>query len=365
MTTISDGGFLEHFAPVLRESGARLLVIPDRNTDPKLFAACEHHRNQGADIVCPPVQHQQELLESLGSPNLIPYGTDNRRNVGYLMSWLDGTEVVVSMDDDNLPLRNDFLEGHQVVRRGPEEQLVTSSSTGWFNNCSLLEVEPVGVFPRGFPYRERARFETARLSTAQRTVDVKINGGLWLQDPDVDAVTRLTLRPSVTGNPGGNAVLDSGTWCPVNSQNTAVHRDAVPAYYFLLMGQNVGGTLMERFGDIFSGYFVQACAQHLGHSVRFGDPLVDHPRNEHDVVNDLAIEMPAIRLLDDLLEWLHEFPLEGSDYLETYESLSYGLNDFAEQVSGRAWTPDARAFVHRSAALMRTWLRVLRNGAGR
>nr|CAD62189.1 Ata16 protein [Saccharothrix mutabilis subsp. capreolus] len=364
LTTISDGGFLDRFAPALRDSGARLTVIPDRNTPPGLFAACERQRNRGLDVVCPTVEEQQELLDSLGAPELIPYASDNRRNVGYLLAWLQEAEVVISMDDDNLPRDPDFVRRHQVVRQGMRVQPVTTSATGWFNNCALLKTEPVDVFPRGFPLRHRATYDETALTTTRQPADVRVNAGLWLGDPDVDAITRVAVRPEVTAHAGGNAVLGRGTWCPVNSQNTALHRDALPAYYFLRMGQRVGGGVMERFGDIFSGYFLQACAQHLGHAVRFGDPLVDHPRNEHDLLDDLTKELPAVRLLDDLLDWLRECPLEGGDYFTAYEALSHGLQDFAEEASGPAWTADARAFLHRSAHLMRTWLGVLRVGAG-
>nr|7XPS_A Chain A, Transglycosylse [Marinactinospora thermotolerans]7XPS_B Chain B, Transglycosylse [Marinactinospora thermotolerans]7XPT_A Chain A, Transglycosylse [Marinactinospora thermotolerans]7XPT_B Chain B, Transglycosylse [Marinactinospora thermotolerans] len=364
VTTISDGGFLDRLAPALRDAGARLIVIPDRNTGPALFAACERHRRLGLDVVCPSVAEQQDLLERLAVPDLIPYHSDNRRNVGYLMAWMEGFDVIVSMDDDNLPTTDDFVERHQVVCQGPRTQPVTASSDGWFNNCALLEVEPTEVFPRGFPFHARPAHAQARTSVCERPADVRINAGLWLGDPDVDAITRLAVRPNALAHSGGSVVLAEGTWCPVNSQNTAVHRDALPAYYFLRMGQPVDGVPMERFGDIFSGYFVQVCAQHLGHAVRFGDPVVEHPRNEHDLLDDLHKEVPAVRLLDDILDHLRDHPLEGGDYLETYESLSYALQEIAERVNGRAWSPDARAFLHRSAHLMRSWTGALRTVAG-
>lgn len=38
------------------------------------------------------------------------------------------------------------------------------------------------------------------------------------------------------------------------------------------MGYRHNGQVIDRYADIFSGYFVQACAKHLGHAVRFGTP---------------------------------------------------------------------------------------------
>lgn len=363
ITTIGDGAFLDDFASALREPGVRLVVIPDRRTPRALYEACERAQAAGASILCPDVAEQDRLLTKLGVAELMPYDSDNRRNIGYLLSWLDGVDVVVSMDDDNLPAGHPFVAKHREVLRGPAEHRVVSAESGWFNVCDLLTVTPCRVFPRGFPYRARDSHRP-RVRARRERADVRINAGLWLGDPDVDAVTRLATSPAATAYGGEDAVLDQDTWCPVNSQNTAVHRDALPAYYFLRMGQPIGGLRLERFGDIFSGYFVQACAKRLGHSVRFGDPLVSHPRNEHDLLHDLSGELPAIRILDEILEWLRDHRLDGADYPETYESLSHGLQDFAEQASGRAWGPEARAFLHRSAHLMRTWLAALRRGSG-
>ncbi|WP_018505382.1 hypothetical protein [Parafrankia discariae] len=358
ITTIGSGEFLEQFTGTLTEDGARLVVIPDRKTPAALYQACDRARARGASIVAPDVEEQDRLLAKLGVPELIPYDSDNRRNIGYLLSYLNDSAFAVSMDDDNLPVDSPFFDEHRIVAAGPTEQRVVSNSDGWFNACDLLTVEPCRVFPRGFPYGPREA--STELTETTRSVDVRVNAGLWLDDPDVDAVTRLAVRPRVTGYERGTAVLAADTWCPVNSQNTAVHHDALAAYYFLRMGQPIYGAPVERFGDIFSGYFVAACAKHLGHAVRFGGPLVNHERNAHDLLNDLAIELPAIRFFDEFLDWLVAHELSGSTYAETYESLSYGLQDFAEAAQGKGYTPEARAFLHRSAHHMRTYLRAIR-----
>ncbi len=358
ITTIGSGEFLEQFTDTLAETGARLVVIPDRKTPAAFHNAVERARGRGAMIVAPDIDEQDRLLAKLGVPELIPYDSDNRRNIGYLLSYLNNSSFAVSMDDDNLPVDQPFLNEHKVVLQGPTSYRVVSTDTGWYNACDLLTVDPCRIFPRGFPYGPREG--ATRMTTFESTEDVRVNAGLWLDDPDVDAVTRLAIRPQVIGYGGETAVLARDTWCPINSQNTAVHHDSLPAYYFLRMGQPIGGAPVERFGDIFSGYFVAACAKHLGHAVRFGGPLVDHKRNVHDLLDDLAIELPAIRFMDELLDWLTGFHLDGSDYAEAYESLSYGLQDFAEQAGGRAYTPEARAFLHRSAHHMRTWLRAIR-----
>ena len=149
-------------------------------------------------------------------------------------------------------------------------------------------------------------------------------------------------------------MLDAATWSPVNSQNTALRRGFIP-YYFIRMGYPLHGATVDRYGDIFSGYFALACAKHLGGTARFGTPIADHRRNSHNYLKDATAEWPAILLLEDLLTWLIDAPLSGATGLEAYVSLSHALEQAAEKFKGRAWNDAARGFVHQMAHLMRSW----------
>ena len=100
---------------------------------------------------------------------------------------------------------------------------------------------------------------------------------------------------------GTSFVLDRATWAPINSQNTAVHRSVIPSYYFVRMGATVAGMKIDRYGDIFSGYFSQACVRALGNSVRVGSPIATHARNSHNYLHDATQEMACICVLEDLL----------------------------------------------------------------
>jgi hypothetical protein len=361
MTTIGDGEeFLSTYRKLLAggqdAERTRLVIIPDRKTPAALFTACEQARRAGLRVVCPTVEEQDALLARLGAPTLVPYDSDNRRNIGYLLSWQSGADLMISVDDDNFPADEDFLAAHSVVALGPAPATVVSTDNGWWNPCLLLEVQPLPVYPRGFPYAARRPATTVRHSG---TADVRINAGLWLGDPDVDAITRIAVRPEVTRMPDGPVVLGPDTWAPVNSQNTAVHRGALPAYYFPRMGYRHQGQAIDRYADIFSGYFVQACAKHLGHSVRFGTPLARHTRNEHLLLRDLRQELTAIGLLEDLLPWLQGVRLEGGSYAEAYIALSHQMQDAVESMSGSFWTQELRGFVHQMAHLMRSWAALL------
>ena len=327
-TTIGDGSFLKHYAQAITEADARdrvtMIVIPDRKTPAALYEAAAEARAAGISVDCPDLGEQERFLASLGAPaGMFPWDTDHRRNIGYLMAWRDGADIMVSVDDDNLPGEG-WLNGHAVVAEGPADRPVADAGALFWTPCSQLEFEQRGVqfWPRGFPYSRRARAKPLIRNERTADCDVSLNAGLWLGNPDVDAITRLTLEP-LAGALKNSAVLAPRAWAPVNSQNTAIRREVIPAYYFFRSG---------RFGDIYQGYLAQACAKAMGHAVRFGTPAVTHARNDHDLLHDLQLELPDILLLDDWLDWLTSLKHGGRSYAEVYAGLAEAMLDLHNPV---------------------------------
>jgi Reversibly glycosylated polypeptide len=250
------------------------------------------------------------------------------------------------------------------VIANPAPHKVADSATGFLNICEMLTyTTSVRPYPRGFPYSVRHKEETWQIKSQQ--ADVAINAGLWLLDPDVDAITWLVSPLQVKEFSGHSLVLGRNSWAPINTQNTALRRDVIPAYYYIRMGYPISGnTTIDRYGDIFSGYFAQACAKHLGGAVRFGTPMVEHRRNSHSYMKDAGREWACIELSEDLLPWLHDVKIEGKSYLEAYLSLSYLLEDVVERFTGAIWTDPARGYFHQVAYHMRAWLNACRTILG-
>lgn len=366
-TTIGEGRFVDEYVAASKAEGLEervvLIIIPDRKTPRELFERCGRARATGAKIWCPSIEEQDEFLRRLGAiRSIIPYDSDNRRNIGFLMALEAGCEVVISIDDDNFPRPgSEFFREHLVVGRRVTLPAVHSEA-GWYNICELLAVEPRNIYPRGFPYRHRRSAQTVCLRDEEGIVH--INAGLWLGDPDVDAVTWLACEPRSNDFRGPSVLLGRTTWSPINTQNTAIAREALAAYYFIRMGQPLTGIMMDRDADIFSGYFVQACARHLGFYVRVGTPLTDHVRNSHDYLRDLTLELPCICILEDLTEWLREVRLEGSTYADAYLALAAALEEAVESFRGGVWCDATRAYFHYVAFCMRTWVKTVRLIAG-
>src|SRR5581483_5232271 len=95
---------------------------------------------------------------------------------------------------------------------------------------------------------------------------VAVNAGFWLDNPDIDALTRMERQIVVRGFnekwPGSNFTLQPGTWSPFNSQNTALMRDVIPAYFL--------SPYIGRYDDIWASYIVNRIAAQLGDVITFG-----------------------------------------------------------------------------------------------
>ena len=360
VTTIGRGEFLgDYFNAITEERVAdrvEFIVIPDRKSPPELYAACDEYRARGLHVRCPRLEEQDEYLRKLGLDRFVPYDSDNRRNVGYLMALEGGAAFTISIDDDNYAIPGTrFFHEHAVVASiEPVTAPAVESSNGWFNICRLMELSPPGVYPRGFPYQRR--HEHAEISERPASGRVAINAGLWLGEPDLDAMTWLVSPARATKLTGRSVLLGERAWSPINTQNTALRRDVLVTYYFARMGYPLAGLgAIDRYGDILSGYLAQACVRHMGDRIRVGTPAVDHRRNSHNYLRDATHEMGCVWLMEDLTAWLTDLRLSGSTYHDTYCSLAAALDDAAERFTGYVWNEATRGYVHQLAYCMRRW----------
>ncbi len=360
VTTIFEPRFLDGYVENLRRFGhddTDIIVIIDRKTPPTVAERCEHHRREGAHVLCPTLEEQESFLARFPSmKGRIPYDTDNRRNIGFLMALERGAEVMITIDDDNYVLDHvDFVAEHLVTGQTIDDP-AAESSDGWLNICTLLHSSARDdIFPRGFPYFARRHERTLR-SANEGSARVAVNAGLWLSDPDVDAMTRLTQAPRIGSAEPHSIRLGPGTWSPINTQNTSIVRDAIAAYYYVRMGFSLGGLRIDRYGDILSGYLVAKCVKARGEAIRIGSPIADHRRTPHNLFKDLYHELAGMVLLDDLLPWLQEMKIDGSSYAGLYAALADALEAKAPSMSGFVWDDGGRDFLVETADHMRAWL---------
>jgi glycosyltransferase involved in cell wall biosynthesis len=365
VTTIFEPRFLDGYIDDFERNGrgddTELIVIIDRKTPPSVARKCEELHAAGHRVICPTLDEQEQFLAKFPSlTGRIPYDSDNRRNIGFLMALERGAEILISIDDDNYALADSDFVGEHSLAGELANGIEVNGSDGWFNLCSLLDSSVrEDVYARGFPYYARR----AQRQVSERPADssrIAANVGLWLSDPDVDAVTRLALAPRMQSFRGRTVYLGRDSWTPINTQNTAIVRDAIPAYYYVRMGFSVGGMKIDRYGDILSGYFLQCCVKARGEAIRIGSPIADHRRTPHNLFKDLYHELAGMVLLDDLLPWMTGLTLSGSSYAELYANLADELTGRAGAMTGFVWDDGGRDFLMDTASHMRAWLEAVK-----
>ncbi len=358
ITTINVPRLLEGYAANFERFGhlqdVSALIIGDRKTPHGAVAdLAANLRMTGFDARYIGLEEQDQYMDRFPRMKpLIPFNSDNRRNIGYLMAVEQGADVIVAVDDDNFVGDDDWYTGHALV--GSTLQLKTvASSNGWFNPCRMMELDPpVVTYARGYPYAKRHLAEEETFSTTEGRV--VLNGGMWLGDPDVDSLTRLTLPTRALRLSEDRLMLAPGTWSPINTQNTAFHRDILPAFYFVPVGDPVSGIAVERYGDIWAGFFAKKLIDHMGDRITFGHPACDHRRNVHNLLGDLELEFWSIIATDPLAEMLRSWPLTASNYGDAYVEL-------ADHLEAAVWphkrmAGEFKGFFGKMAHAMRVWV---------
>lgn len=313
----------------------RIVVIGDRKTPPDVGDyVSELGRRFAVEAIYLDMAAQRKFLRRWPSFDLfLRNDSIQRRNVGYLQAACDGAEVIITVDDDNFVTEEDFIGGHAIV--GSQAALpVVSHPSGWWNVCERLTSEPPRQFyPRGFPKSfQDWKAESGHVETAE--VRVVANGGLWLGAPDVDATAHIeepihvTAMEPVAGQ--RTCALAVGTWCPLNSQNTAFDVRALPAMYLPVMHDRIRGYRISRMDDIWMSYFLRAIADLRGDAVTYGSPLVVQERNPHHLLADLSEELPGYVLTEHIAGYLRKFQTGAGTYADAYLDLIYHLRECAE-----------------------------------
>jgi hypothetical protein len=217
---------------------------------------------------------------------LLPWNSYTRKNIGYLHAISQGARVIYESDDDNIPLDNWVNE--------PE----FSSDAELLSDASFVNIYSYftdkKVWPRGIPLRCVLDAENPNTAIAK---NLKV--GVWQfladEDPDVDAIYRLTNNTPIYFNWREPLVLDHDTCCPFNSQNTYFRKEVFPLLY-------LPSTVTFRFTDILRGLVAQPILWAAGYHLAFGGATVLQKRNPHDYLKDFESEIPCYLSVDIVVQ---------------------------------------------------------------
>lgn len=242
--------------------------------------------------------------------DLLPWNSYTRKNIGYLYAISQGARIIYESDDDNIPLDNWVSEPEFST----DAELL--SDAAFVNIYSYFTDKK--VWPRGLPLRCILNAETPKVSAAK-----KLKVGVWQfladEDPDVDAIYRLTINTPIYFKWRAPLVLNEGACCPFNSQNTYFRKEVFPLLY-------LPSTVTFRFTDILRGLVAQPILWAAGYHLGFAGATVVQKRNPHDYLRDFESEIPCYLSAEKVVQIAKEAVLpENSipnNLLSVYRALS-------------------------------------------
>lgn len=251
----------------------------------------------------------------------IPQRTDMVRSWGIYLSWLDGNQYTLTLDDDVTPYTDIFREYGRVFEAGaPFSRYVDVGAFTSFDGHL-----------RGFPFRDR------------KPAKVAVQYGGWHGILDYDAPTQLALN--IENQRFKNIVfpVPNGALATTCIMNAAWRTEYAPIMWQLPL---VNGKY-NRFGDIWSGVFQKRALDFVGDvMVVNGAAVVEHNRASDPLAN-LEREQPGIKINEDI-----QFVLP--------HSASHGLLSAYRSVTDRASELFDSEYSIRFVAARDEWLRLFK-----
>jgi len=217
-----------------------------------------------------------------------------RKNLGYLIAMSRGSQIIIETDDDNLPLP-DFWKP-----RKKEVNTHLLADKGWVNVYKYFT--QLHIWPRGFALEEILN-DLPPLDSPNNSTS-PIQQGLADENPDIDAIYRLTLPLPVTFEKHVGISLGKNTWCPFNSQNTTWFQEAFPLMY-------LPSYCSFRMTDIWRSFIAQRIARTCGWSITFHNSTVLQKRNDHNFMDDFQDEISGYLNNGKIVKELNDLNLKN------------------------------------------------------
>lgn len=221
---------------------------------------------------------QRQLSLPFQLAQITPQRHYSRKNLGYLLAIQNGCTELVETDDDNIP-KPAFWE--------TSEKNVTAhlfENSGWVNVYHYFTEN--FIWPRGFPLEELQKKQTPLASLKQQISYCPIQQGLADDNPDVDAIYRLTYPLPIQFETPAHLALGRNAWSPFNSQNTYWFREAFALLY-------LPSFCSFRMTDIWRSYVAQRIAWECNWNILYHSPTVWQERNDHNLMKDFEDEIPG------------------------------------------------------------------------
>jgi hypothetical protein len=249
-----------------KKENYQVIVVGDKKTPVKWNC-------KGVDYLSMSLQKTMDF--ELAS--ILPYNHYCRKMLGYLKAIQNGAEYIVDTDDDNIPKKNwgfpDFKNKYDYI----------SNKEGFINIYELFTDKK--IWPRGLPLNLISKKFDLEEGLEIKECKVGVWQGLADEDPDVDAVYRLTSNNPCFFNKRSPVVLGDKVISPFNTQNTIIRKELFALMYLPTY-------VTFRFTDILRGLVAQPIMWLYGYHLGFTHATVIQKRNPHDHMKDFLSEIP-------------------------------------------------------------------------
>jgi len=264
---------------------------------------------------------------------VLPYNHYCRKMLGYLEAIKNGAEYIIDTDDDNIPKDNwDFPEFEQKFD-------CINPNKGFVNVYQLYTKQK--IWPRGLPLSLINKEFQLENDLFMDDCKVGIWQGLADEDPDVDAIYRLTNDTPCYFEEREPVVLSKGTISPFNTQNTIIRKELYPLMYLPTY-------VTFRFTDILRGLVAQPIMWLYDYQLGFINATVVQKRNPHDYTKDFISEIPMYEYTEKVIEIVSK-SISKNDSIETnlYNAYKALLNENIvcekEIITLEAWLRDLKS----------------------
>lgn len=266
---------------------------------------------------------------------VLPYNHYCRKMLGYLKSIKDGADYIIDTDDDNIPKDNwnfpKFEQQYDCI----------SENMGFINIYQLYTKQK--IWARGLPLTLiNTEFDLDK-NLFRKECKVGIWQGLADEDPDVDAIYRLTSDTACYFKERKPVVLSIGTISPFNTQNTIIRKELFPLMYLPTY-------VTFRFTDILRGLVAQPIMWLYDYQLGFINATVVQKRNPHDYMKDFLSEIPMYQHCEKVIDLVSN-SISKTESIET--NLYYAYNSLLkenivsekEMITLEAWLKDIEKLV--------------------
>lgn len=266
---------------------------------------------------------QDQVLLGYECSEIIGWNKIMRRNLALLEAIRLRPEIIISIDDDNLPIGSEYFNSFQRALGSSYAGVMATSPAGWFNVGALIWPT---VFHRGFSYEQRSGTTQCQFRPVVGK-RVGVAAGLWLGDPDIDAMDRIVNQPVALHFSDllhQGILVDHRVFSPFNSQNTGFLAELAPLMMVLV---GVG-----RYDDIWASYIAERVMRDLDCFVHYGQPYVWQERNPQNRWKNLKDEVFGMEFTPQFCRDLEAMDLGDGGVLDKLERLY-------RQLQGKSYVP--------------------------